>query len=134
MHNKRTLWSFVAFMGLVWAAVILLFGVHPTGEATRNQTTVIVLLRTVQVELQQGSVTAATFQNGVILRPGQSRTVAGYLLTLRTRGSEFSVDAVPEHYGRTGFQSFFVDETGVIRFALRKPATGESPYVQHPVR
>jgi hypothetical protein len=133
MSPKRTVGIVVGFVGLVLVSLILLSGVHPTSVPKRNEITVVTLLRTVRVELQRGTVTAATFQNGVVLRPGQPRALAGYLFTLRTHGSGFSVDAVPERYGLTGFDSLFVDETGVIRSALRKPATGESPPIEHPV-
>ena len=40
---------------------------------------------------------------------------SGYKLELRVSGNKFEATAVPVEYGRTGFLSYFIDETGVLR-------------------
>jgi len=44
--------------------------------------------------------------------------------------STFELHADPIERGSTGQRSFFVDQTGMIRFNLRGPATGTSPPLQ----
>jgi len=40
---------------------------------------------------------------------------SGYRLELRVSGNKFEATAVPIEYGRTGFLSYFIDESGVLR-------------------
>ena len=41
----------------------------------------------------------------------------GYRLEITTTGDKFQVTATPTEYGKTGRQSFYLDESGVIRGA-----------------
>jgi len=48
----------------------------------------------------------------------------GYVFSMGSVGSVFTVDATPMTYGSTGTRSFFSDETGVIRYTREdRPAT-----------
>lgn len=40
---------------------------------------------------------------------------AGYKLEIRVSGNKFEATAVPQEYGKTGFLSYFIDESGVLR-------------------
>ncbi len=40
---------------------------------------------------------------------------AGYRLEIRISGNKFEATAVPAEYGKTGFLSYFIDESGVLR-------------------
>lgn len=60
----------------------------------------------------------------VVLRTGRKQ---GYVFRIVTGdGFKWSADAVPETPGKTGNRSFFVDESGVIRFATEGRADGTS--------
>jgi hypothetical protein len=61
--------------------------------------------------------------------------VRGYKFeyTLLSSGADgsFSITATPTEFGKTGFKSFFVDESGVIRFTKQdRPASAEDDPIQ----
>lgn len=53
----------------------------------------------------------------------------GYRFEQRVAGDRYTVSATPKEYGKSGLRSFFMDESGVIRVALRggEPATANDP-------
>jgi type IV pilus assembly protein PilA len=51
----------------------------------------------------------------------------GYLFSMVSDGSTFSLRATPEDFGHTGYHGFFVDVSGVIRYAPMADATADSP-------
>jgi len=61
---------------------------------------------------------------GIIEQKGQGPS--GYVLVFESHRSTWRLRANPEEPGTTGDTSFFVDQTGVIRFSTTGPATATS--------
>ena len=65
---------------------------------------------------------------GLIDSALESAVKDGYVFSMVSFGSVFTVNATPMTYGSTGSRSFFSDETGVIRYTREdRPATVEDP-------
>ncbi len=63
---------------------------------------------------------------GLIDSALESGVKDGYVFSMGSFGSVFTVTATPMTYGSTGSRSFFSDETGVIRYTREsRPATAE---------
>ncbi len=63
---------------------------------------------------------------GLIDSALESAVKDGYVFSMGSFGSVFTVNATPMTYGSTGSRSFFSDETGVIRYTREtRPATVE---------
>jgi hypothetical protein len=62
---------------------------------------------------------------GEKLIPKRLLEMEGYRIEITATGEKFEVSATPTEYGRTGRQSFYLDETGIIRGADHngQPAT-----------
>jgi type IV pilus assembly protein PilA len=69
-------------------------------------------------EKQRASLIDATLASG---------TKHGYLFSYRPTGSGFTINADPVTAGTTGVRHFFMDQTGVIRSEMYRPATANSP-------
>ncbi len=52
---------------------------------------------------------------------------AGYQFTFESDGTTFAAHATPVDYGNTGYHSFFVDPSGVIRYQGMAAASADSP-------
>jgi len=57
---------------------------------------------------------------------------SGYKFTLTINGDQFELTTVPSEYGKSGTQSFFLDQTGVLRGGDRNgaPASASDPPIQ----
>ena len=108
----------------------LAFLVHPISPPRRNERNVVNLMKVLRPIVQGCCVSAVDLKNGVILRPGRPQKLTGYSFTLRSNEEGFSLEAVPEQPEVTGLRHYFLDQTGVIRAAYRKRATGDSPPIQ----
>ena len=65
---------------------------------------------------------------GLIDSALESGVKDGYVFSMGSFGSVFTVNATPMIYGSTGTRSFFADESGVIRYTREeRPATVEDP-------
>ncbi len=65
---------------------------------------------------------------GLIDSALESGVKDGYVFSMGSFGSVFTVNATPMTYGSTGSRSFFSDETGVIRYTREtRPATADDP-------
>lgn len=51
---------------------------------------------------------------------------AGYQFTFESDGTTFAAHAIPVDFGNTGYHSFFVDPSGVIRYQGMAVATADS--------
>jgi hypothetical protein len=131
MNKRSKIVMFTVYLSLA-LVVTLAFLVHPISTPTRNQRRVIRLLAGARARMEGCCVSSVSLQNGVILLPDKPRASDGYVFTLRASGPRFDLYAVPEQYAVTGFRSFFVDQTGVIRSAIQRQATSDSPSIQNP--
>jgi hypothetical protein len=69
---------------------------------------------------------------GLIDSALESAVKDGYVFSMGSFGSGFTVNATPMIYGSTGTRSFFSDESGVIRYTREeRPATSEDPSLGH---
>ena len=50
----------------------------------------------------------------------------GYRFEISVGAAWFELEAIPEVYGKTGYLSFYTDETLRVRYAVRIPATSVS--------
>jgi hypothetical protein len=63
------------------------------------------------------------------LNDPSSGKLTGYRFEIQVKPGGFQATAVPERFGVTGTRSFYLDETNIIRAAVRKggPATASDP-------
>ena len=131
MNPKRKIIMVSTLLGLALAAASTLT-VHPMSPPARNEQRVISLFMGARARVEGCCVSAVHLQNGVVLLPDKPAKVVGYIFTLRSAGSGFGLEAVPEQYAITGWRCFFVDQSGVIRSEWQKHATSNSPSIQDP--
>ncbi len=110
----------------------------PTAEeAEESETSAISSVKkivTAQFDYSEGSgggyaMTLVDLRSrGLIDSALESGVKDGYVFSMGSFGSVFTVGATPLTYGSTGTRSFFSDETGVIRYTREsRPATAEDP-------
>ena len=69
---------------------------------------------------------------GLIDSALESGVKDGYVFSMGSFGSVFTVNATPLTYGSTGSRSFFSDESGVIRYTREsRPATADDLALGH---
>ncbi len=69
---------------------------------------------------------------GLIDSALESGVKDGYVFSMGSFGSVFTVNATPMTYGSTGTRSFFSDESGVIRYTREeRPATADDLALGH---
>jgi len=69
---------------------------------------------------------------GLIDSALESGVKDGYVFSMGSFGSVFTVNATPLTYGSTGSRSFFSDESGVIRYTREsRPATADDLALEH---
>ncbi len=116
----------VAILAASMVLVILVF-VHPPSVPRRNERSVIDLPRSARPVVRGCCVESVNMANDLVLVPNAPPSQrSGFQFTLKIDASGYSILAEPIEHGVTGFRSFYVDQTSVIRNEVHKTATAAS--------
>ena len=74
---------------------------------------------------------AGSFYNQAVIDLGlDSFEKDGYKFTIKSGKNGFTINADPIIPGKTGIRHFFTDESEVMRWSTKGPATAESPVLE----
>lgn len=139
MHSRG--FTLVEFMITIAVIAIVLGVAIPSLMASRkssNEASAIASLRTVNAVNQQYKTRFGRFAgslanlsaSGMIDQTLGAGQKAGFNFTYFGTTTSWTTMAAPTTSGVTGNRSFFVDQTGVLRFAATGTATSASPPLQ----
>lgn len=108
--------------------MILIFAVFndPVSVPAKNERIVINLLRGARPVIRGCCVESINMADNLVLLPNAPIKVSGFQYEVRSVGTGYSITAEPIERWITGFRSFYVDQTRVIRWEVNKVATAES--------
>jgi hypothetical protein len=126
----------MALIALTIAAVLVLsffayLGHRESSNIARNESSACLFLREVsednrKLKTQTGAYASSLDHLDSTNRPEFRRAESAYEFKYRADPDSFRINADPKEYGKTGIRSFYVDQSGTIRYDTGKSAGASS--------
>lgn len=132
MKLRKTLLTVVVAAVLALAFFAYL-GHRENSDIARNESSAYLFLRAVTEDNQKLKARTGAYASSLerldsLHRPELKRTRSAYEFKYQAGGDSFRINADPKEYGKTGIRSFYVDQTGIVRYDAGKSAgTSSAP-------
>jgi hypothetical protein len=118
------------------AAVLVLsffayLGHQENSSIAKNESSAYLFLRAVyednrKLKIETGAYASSLEHLDSSSRPEFKRVESAYEFKYRAGPDSFRINADPKQYGKTGVRSFYVDQTGTVRYDTGKSAGASS--------
>lgn len=129
----KTLKALLAFIAVAIAGLVIFayLGHRETLDISKNETAAYLFLRAVsddnhKLKSQTGACANSLERLNSLKQAESKRARSAYEFRYHADGDSFAINADPKEYGKTGIRSFYIDQTGIVRYEAGKPAGAAS--------